>query len=221
VFKPPKQKTLTIDIPGADGIEDLSTILLGYPTYSNREGSFEFIVMNGYKEWHALYSDIMDYLHGRTMKAFLEDDPLFYYQGRFTVNEWKSDPHNSKIVIDYSVEPYKLLKYSSVEDWAWDDLDFELNPDLFRIKEVEVSARWRLTVKNLSRTVVPKFTVSSNDNNGLEVTLKDDLGHNASHLFLDGNDLVSPNLRIYGSSTTIIEVHGYGTISVDFRMGRL
>ena len=74
VFHPPAQKVKTIDVPGGDGVIDLSRALTGYPVYQNRTGSFEFIVPNGFEPWeagrieqtpwHSVYSDIMDYLHG-------------------------------------------------------------------------------------------------------------------------------------------------------------
>ncbi len=74
VFHPPAQKVKTIDVPGGNGVIDLSRALTGYPVYQNRTGSFEFIVPNGFEPWeagrieqtpwHSVYSDIMDYLHG-------------------------------------------------------------------------------------------------------------------------------------------------------------
>lgn len=115
VFNPPKQKKNTLDIQGGNGIIDLSESLTGYPVYNNREGSFEFIVMNDYKPWQETYSDICDYIHGRKMKAVLEDDPHYYYEGRFSVNDWKSDKDWSKITIDYNVSPYKTRKVDSKE----------------------------------------------------------------------------------------------------------
>ncbi len=72
----PAQKVKTLDIPGGDGVIDASQALTGYPVYQNRTGSIEFIVMNDFKPWHMAYSDIMDYLHGQTMRAILEDDRL-------------------------------------------------------------------------------------------------------------------------------------------------
>ena len=123
VFNPPAQKVKTLDIPGGDGLIDLSTALTGYPVYQNRTGSFEFIVMNDFKPWQKAYSDIMDYLHGRTMRAILEDDPEYFYEGRFTVNSWKSEKDWSKITIDYSVGPYKWSLLSSVD---WSDHQFDL-----------------------------------------------------------------------------------------------
>ena len=111
VFNPPKQKVNTLDIQGGNGIIDLSESLTGYPVYNNREGSFEFIVMNDYKPWQETYSDIADYIHGQKMRAVLEDDPQYYYEGRFSVNSWKSDKDWSKITIDYNVSPYTSQFY--------------------------------------------------------------------------------------------------------------
>ena len=85
----------------------MSQSLTGYPVYQNRTGSIEFIVMNDFKPWHMAYSDIMDYLHGQKLRAVLEDDPEYFYEGRFTVNVWKSEKDWSRITIDYDVGPYK------------------------------------------------------------------------------------------------------------------
>lgn len=49
VFNPPAQKVKTLEIPGGDGVIDLSQSLTGYPVYQNRTGSIEFIVMNDFK----------------------------------------------------------------------------------------------------------------------------------------------------------------------------
>lgn len=107
VFDPPKVKKKTMDIPGGNGLLDLSEALTGYPVFGNREGSFEFIVMNDFNVWSELYSEISDYLHGRVLEAVLEDDPEYYYEGRFAVDKWKSDKNYSTISIGYSVSPYK------------------------------------------------------------------------------------------------------------------
>lgn len=107
VFNPPEVKTNYLEIPGSDGVLDLTAALTGSPNYSNRTGSFEFIVDNGHKEWFEIYSEISNYLHGQVMKAILEDSPDYYYEGRFSVKEWKSDPTHSLITIDYNVDTYK------------------------------------------------------------------------------------------------------------------
>lgn len=221
VFNPPKQKTVYMDIPGADGVDDLSELLSKCPTYNNREGSFEFVVMNGYGDWQDRYSDIMDYLHGQVRRAVLEDDPCFYYEGRFSVNEWKSDKNWSRIVIDYNVAPYKLLKYSSVEDWRWDDIDFEQNFDLIGMNALSIDGSWETSFRTLRKTVTPVFTVSSDDGNGLTVHISDTIGHSNTVTFGDGENLMSSKLRIYGPAITTLRVTGNGTITIEYRMGRL
>lgn len=114
VINPPEPKTMQLDIPGMSGVIDLSESLTGYPLFKNRTGSIEFIVLNKYNEgvdiyqkWSDVYSDIMDYLHNKSMFLILEDDPDWEYYGRLSVNSWKSEEFNSRITIDYNLDPYK------------------------------------------------------------------------------------------------------------------
>lgn len=124
LFNPPSVKTNYIEIPGADGSLDVTTAIAGRPLFNNRTGSWSFYVENGFKDWSVLYSEIMMYLHGQEMRAVLEDDAAYFYVGRFSVNQWKSDPGNSMIVINYNVDPYKYYSTSD-EDWLWDPFNFE------------------------------------------------------------------------------------------------
>lgn len=107
VFNPSALKSIYINIPGGDGEIDLTELLAGHPTYSNRTGSFEFIVAPGYSSWDVTYSTIMNFLHGQKMHAILEDDPGHFYDGRFSISSWKSDKSYSLITIDYNVGPHK------------------------------------------------------------------------------------------------------------------
>lgn len=213
VFNPPNPKTKLVDIPGADGHLDLSTSLTGEMLYENRQGSFEFIVDNGHVEWYNLYSQIMNYLHGQFMKATLEDEPTFYYEGRFSVNQWRSEPHNSKIVIDYSVSPYKLEKYSSLEDWTWDDFSFETGI-IREYKDLEVNGNLTFIVVGRRMMVTPSFTVTSNDGKGMKVKF-----NGTTYDLPDGTSRVV-NIRTVSGENTLIFT-GNGTVSIDYRGGSL
>lgn len=107
MFALPTVKTKYVDIPNGNGQADLSEVLTGEPMFNNRVGSFEFTVIERATKWNVRYSDIANYLHGQYMAAVLEDDPGFYYDGIFDVNQWASSKHFSKIVINYSVCPFK------------------------------------------------------------------------------------------------------------------
>lgn len=229
VFNPPEQKVKTLDIPGGDGLIDLSQALTGYPVYQNRIGSFEFLVMNDYRPWQILYSDIMDYLHGQTMRAVLEDDPEYYYHGRFSVNAWKSEKNWSKIVIDYSVSPYKWTIQSSIDDWLWDPFNFQngkILTGMFRDIGVTTTKKTlTLHYDLLGRApVCPKFVVSSTAHQGVNIHFTNStLGIDVTKLIPDGTEEV-PECIFFGASGAWIELwcdSGTATVSIDFRNGRL
>lgn len=219
VFDPPKPKTKFVDIPGADWQLDLSTVLTGDIAYGSREGSIEFIVDNGqlsnYRadHWSDLYSKILDYLHGKFMKATLEDDPAFYYEGRFEVDKWKSDPHNSKITIKYNLRPYKMESASSLEDWIWDTFNFELGI-IREYKDLKVNGSYELVILGRRMKVVPSFIVNSNDGNGLKVTFNGE-----TFDLPDGTSRVLNIVTKEGENR--LTFTGNGTVSVDYRGGCL
>ena len=107
VFSPPSPKFEFIEIPGRASPIDMTETLTGKPTYSQRTGSFDFYVVNGYNRWNELYQTILNHLHGKKLRAILEDEPEYYYEGRFSVNSWKSQKDWSRITISYTVDPYK------------------------------------------------------------------------------------------------------------------
>lgn len=213
VFNPPKLKTTYIDIPGANGHLDLTESLTGEPVYECREGSFEFVVDNWHKEWHEIYSEIMCYLHGRTMRAILEDDPQYYYEGRFTVNKWKSDKINSKITIDYVVHPYKFDVCSSLDDWEWDPFNFETGV-IREYKDLRVDGQLSVAIAGGRLSVIPSFIVSSDSGYGLTV-----IHDGISYALSDGINAV-PSIVIRDSESTLT-FRGQGTVSIDYRGGRL
>lgn len=123
---PPQQKVSTVEIPGANGIIDLSKAPLGIATFGERTGSWEFYIANDVTNevWSKTYDYLMNRLHGREMAVVLTDDPSYYYYGRITVNSYASDKMASKITINYNLYPYKKMIWDTLGDWLWDPFDF-------------------------------------------------------------------------------------------------
>lgn len=122
-----------IDIPGRDGQLDATDYLIGRPTYSTRNGSFEFNVVNSvgdvinygvkrnfntgadfqkdsavsYGDWTTRRAELASVLNGRKFKMFLDDDPNYYYYGRVFFKDWKSDQHFARVTIEYQMNPYR------------------------------------------------------------------------------------------------------------------
>lgn len=110
VIAPPVFRENYIDIPGTYGSLDYSRAHTGLPVYGNRSGSWEFVVLNDYRPWEMAFSDIQRTIHGKRCFITLEDDLDYFYVGTLTVNEWRSDPGWSRIVINYNLEPFKYSK---------------------------------------------------------------------------------------------------------------
>ena len=171
LVNPPPVKTNMIEIPGADGTLDLTESMAGRATYGDRTGSWTFYVDNDHGNWAYIYSDIMAYLHGKQLTCFLEDDPVFYYEGRFSVNQWLSESWNSKIVINYEVGPYKLYSLDTGDRWLWDSFSFETGViRSFRNLRVKVGENLNIDVEGDTIDVVP--TINANFPSGTSLTLR-------------------------------------------------
>jgi hypothetical protein len=225
---PPTPKTNYVDIPGGNGTLDLSEALTGFPVFNDRTGTFQFRVMNGYKKWHERYSEIMSYLHGRRMRAVLADDPDWFYEGRFSVDGWDSGDTWSVVTIGYNVNPYKWSIISSTERWKWDPFNFQ------------TGIIWQATFSNIiinssvepvsqnfpgvffgESPVSPTFTIAGSDSAGITVHFVNSrLNIDLSLNFKDGVHFV-PDFLFWGADDYPMEFTGVGTISIDFRVGRL
>lgn len=102
----PKTKTETVDVPGADGVLDM-TEYFGEPKYENRTLTFEFSTMARQDEFLKLFSQIQNAIHGKRFSIWLDEDPDFYYVGRISVSEWQADKNIGKVTVECDCEPYK------------------------------------------------------------------------------------------------------------------
>ena len=167
-FKPPEAKTSIIEIPGADGSLDLTESLTGDVKFKNRTGSLTFYAYDEGREWYNYYFDMINYLHGQEMRVVLEDDPIYYWIGRFSVNEWKSNPPTN-IVVDYNVHPYKYEDTDSSYRWEWDPHNFntELCRDHGHFYEIDGTRIVRMQGSKLKSS--PVFTAYIEDGDTLSL----------------------------------------------------
>lgn len=133
-----------VEIPGMNGSYDISDYLTPDVTYTDRSGSFEFVVDNDHADWLTIYRSIAAYLHGQRLRMILTDDLEWYYEGRFTLDEWKSEQARSKISISYRVAPFKFSIYADFTDnILWDPFCFERDSDWSALYHVELSNETR------------------------------------------------------------------------------
>ena len=140
IIPPAEIKENMIDIPGRDGFVDLTEVLTNRPVYGKRTGSLEFMTTaNDYEDWTITLRKMTSYVHGRSLMLLLDDEPGFFYEGRFSVNSWKSEAQRDKVTVNYELQPYKRTVFGEDDYWMWDPFSF-INGIItsrknFRIKE--------------------------------------------------------------------------------------
>ena len=140
----PSPKTETIDIPGGDGVLDL-TDFFGETKYNNRELSFEFSTIVPQSDFMSLFSRVQNALHGLKVQIILDEDSGWYYVGRITVSEWKAEKSIGKLTIDCDCEPYKV----KVND---------------TVVTAEVATEKTVILTNSRKIVVPIIDITGNIN---------------------------------------------------------
>ncbi len=254
VFTSPEVKTNYIDVPGGNGALDLTEALTRFPTYNNREGTFEFRVMNDYEKdgktvyesndnnrWAQRYSEIMEYIHGKSLCAVLEDDPTWFYQGRFYIDDgWKPGDTWSTVTIGYTVNPFKWSISSSTSDWLWDPFNFEtdvtwdLDCSDIRINNPNGFTSITLPSEIADKNSMPQFfgrvpispTITVSDlegaSTGIDIRFVNTyLGIDLTQHFRKGTTF-APDFIFYGQTEPYtLYFKGKGIVSIDFRTGRL
>ena len=108
---PPVPKLKLIQVPGSDHVIDLTEHLTGQVHYEPRTISFEFVMMAERSRWATLYSEIMTYLHGKSLRIIMDNDPNFYYTGRVIVGELDPGKVTAELKMQAQVEPYKKARF--------------------------------------------------------------------------------------------------------------
>ena len=121
----PEPQLYTIDIPGMDGVLDLSEALAGEITYNTRKITLEFYSRNKLSSWLNLQSDIWNFMQGKTVQIILDSDKGFYYEGRASIDSTKNGFSGADFVINATVNPYKYEIESGLVPWVWDTFNFE------------------------------------------------------------------------------------------------
>lgn len=212
----PEMKTVTVDIPGSNGILDLSESLTHYPLYNNRSGSLDFHVLNDYEPWNVLYHKIANYLHGYRRTLTLEDDPMYYYTGRYSV-EWESNNDGtwSDVTIEYDLDPYKQYIQTSIQEDSrlYENITVNnstINRNLSGDKtlgEIPVVPEFIATVPNGSNI---KLTLSNQELGIIE--LEKTISSSGTWKF---HDMIFSNMR--GDNPLFLKIAGRGTLSIVFR----
>ena len=104
----PARKDSTVNVPGADGVLDMSDAPQGYPVYNNRTISFTLLKRStSADELDALRTDLRDLYHGKKVTLILPTDPDYYFEGVISIG--KLGGYDAPYIpVTMSAYPYKI-----------------------------------------------------------------------------------------------------------------
>lgn len=113
-LEPPEPKTYTVDIPGGNGVIDLTEALTGDVAYKNRKQEFTFAVID-VKNFEKVKTEVSNFLHGRAFDYTMSMDPGYTYHGRFSVDSYSHEAYANGLLgrfkIKVDANPYKLKEH--------------------------------------------------------------------------------------------------------------
>lgn len=154
--QPAEPKLNLIDIPGGDGVKDMSTQPAGRVVFKDRKITWTFALYPG-DLWDDKHRQVSGALNGKYCKITLDSDPDYYYLGRLVVKSYKVSNQLRQIVIEASCRPYKLRQQET------------------KVTVSNISTTYRtLDLVNDRKPIVPTITVTAETTlrwNGGTITL--------------------------------------------------
>lgn len=217
IISPPKVKSLTVDIPGADGELDFTQALTGDVHYENRKGTFKYSYFGKREMWDALWHRILSNLHGQRVKIELDEDPGGYYEGRVFFQEPQYDDDGKMFIeIEGDLEPYKKDSQSSLEPWIWDTFSFE-NGVIRDYANIQVNGTTSLQIVGSKMPYYPDIIVKSGT---VSVAYYVDGVQKTVSLVSGSNATRTPDLVVRYELKTLTFT-GNGVVDVEYRGGTL
>ena len=166
-LSPPEPKTYTVDIPGGDGVIDLTQSLTGDVAYKNRQQEFPFMVVNP-DSFERVKTEVSNFLHGKAFDYQMTMDPGYTYHGRFTVTEYGHTLYSYPglvgiFSIKIDADPYKLKGHMTYKLNATGGQSFRLESGRKPVHPtIECSQPCKVTWNNIV-TQVPTGTYRLNN----------------------------------------------------------
>lgn len=107
---PPSIKSNTLEIPGGNGVIDLSYALTGDSLYGNRKMDFDMYIID-VDNYEKVKTEVSNFLHGKTFDYKITMDPDYIYRGKFEVASYTHKMYQqgkvATLKISINAEPFK------------------------------------------------------------------------------------------------------------------
>lgn len=104
----PEPVRYTVEVPGANGVMDLTEAITPRIRYKTRTITFSFATKQEVSNWDSVFRNIMNLIHGQKFHVVQDTDPNYYWDAFCRVDSIKSNVRLGTVVISCECQPYKL-----------------------------------------------------------------------------------------------------------------
>lgn len=188
----PEPKTHFVEIEGANGSLDFSEYF-GEVLYNRRKIKYTFTSTGARKDFVTEFTKIQNLFHGKEYNFIEDEDPMYFYRGRITIDKWKVDKVIGSFEMEIDCDPYK----------------YKVNET---IRTEHVTGTMYFAFWNDRMSVTPVFNVSA----PMTIVFN---GKTVSIGTVD-TDITSVDI-VFREGNNTIQVTGEGLITVKYQEGSL
>lgn len=210
-FATAELKYEAVEVAGSDDVLDFTEALTGYPLYKQRKGSISFRFFDNGVPVRNRFDQIKNFLHGKKAIAIIEDQPEYYYEGRFLVGDLKFAKRGNwaDFELSYILNAYKIELGSSDDDWLWNPFNFETGV-IREYGDIAVNGLTTVTVIGSRKPTTPEFICDS--------TMVMIFGGNSYNMIAGRN--IIPQI-VLSDDEYEFAFNGTGTVSISMKAGAL
>ena len=211
----PKQYTKYIEIPGRNGMIDLSEATSGRQTYISRPIKIELGGVRYKTRWDSVISDFRNHINGKICRIIFDNDKSFYWRGRVSIKDFSSRLNYGVFTVDIpEAEPYKYSRFSSAEPWLWNPFNFETDM-ITQIGAVVITDSGDISIPHGHMATCPEIVVSDILSESFKVT------YDGTEYALTAGTNIIPSIMVGGDSDVTLAFTGSATVQIVYRAGSL
>lgn len=194
----PEQYTKYVEVPGRNGLVDLSEAVAGRQVYTKREIKIQLAGAKNKTSWSSTLSDIRNKINGKICRFVFDDDTTYFWRGRVEIKDFSSALKLGKFTISVpTADPYKYAVTATT------------------IGPTTISGSGDVTVPKGTMPTCPEIVVTDKTSTNFTVTYS-----GVEYSLASGTNKI-PSILVGGNSAVTLSFSGTAKVQIVYRSGSL
>lgn len=125
----PEVRTNYVDVPGRNGLLDLSTALDGEIQYRDRIITLTFVTTARLcgQTWPSFLASLASIVHGQLVPLAFDDDEDWYYSGRGAISSYAMEGSRWTVQIEFTCDPWRYKSAETTVTASLTEADTEIS----------------------------------------------------------------------------------------------